>query len=321
MALRRNIRLRKEYLHRKAEEAKELAIYEKKHKIRTAIEAGKPIPTEFRGEKAGANNERRLREAMAYDDEYTFNKPAVDVDDEYTNAGVMDPKICVTTSRNPSSRLKQFAKEMRLMFPNSTRINRGAYKLQQVVETCRENEFTDIIFLHEHRGEPDAMTICHLPHGPTAVFTLYNTVMRHDIFVSREEKKTISEAYPHLIFDNFTSKLGSRVENVLKYLFPVPKTVDATGKETKRVLSFINRDDFISFRHHTFKRKEDSRASFEPGIRKPRDIELEEIGPRFELQLYQIKLGTVDQVEAETEWVRHFYMNTSNKRKTLSLPT
>ena len=32
------------------------------------------------------------------------------VDDEYAWAGVEDPKIVVTTSHNPSSRLKQFAK-------------------------------------------------------------------------------------------------------------------------------------------------------------------------------------------------------------------
>lgn len=32
------------------------------------------------------------------------------VDDEYRWAGVEDPKIMITTSRDPSSKLKQFAK-------------------------------------------------------------------------------------------------------------------------------------------------------------------------------------------------------------------
>ena len=47
-------------------------------------------------------------------------------------------------------------------------------------------------------------------------------VLRHDI---GEKKKvgTISEAYPHLVVDNFTSKLGQRVGNILKFLFPCPK--------------------------------------------------------------------------------------------------
>lgn len=49
--------------------------------------------------------------------------------------------------------------------------------------------------------------VCHLPFGPTAYFTLYNVVMRHDV----PDIGTMSEAYPHLIFHNFTSRLGKRV--------------------------------------------------------------------------------------------------------------
>lgn len=57
---------------------------------------------------------------------------------------------------------------------------------------------------------------------------------------------TISEAYPHLILDNLTSPLGGRIANILKHLFPVPK------EDSKRVITFANRDDYISFRHHTY---------------------------------------------------------------------
>lgn len=47
-------------------------------------------------------------------------------------------------------------------------------------------------------------------------------MLRHDI---GEKKKvgTISEAYPHLIINQFSSKLGQRVGNILKFLFPAPK--------------------------------------------------------------------------------------------------
>lgn len=308
--MRKNIRLRKEYLWKKEQQAKSLAVFENKRKIKNAIEVGKSIPTELRGE------ERNLRKQINLDDDYTFNKPVTDVDDEYFNAGVIDPKICITTSRDPSSKLKQFAKEVRLIFPNSSRINRGSYKIREIVSTVRENEFTDLVVLHETRGKPDALTVCHLPHGPTATFTLYNVVTRHDILSSEDStaKKTVSEAYPHLIFDNFSTKLGYRVESILKFLFPVPKV---SGDESKRVMSFINRDDFISYRHHVFKKVEGV-SGFEPGIRKPEDIEIEEIGPRFEMQLYQIKLGTIDQPEADIEYIRHFYMNTAHKKKRLA---
>ena len=76
-------------------------------------------------------------------------------DDEYRWAGVEDPKIVITTSRDPSSKLKQFAKELRLIFPNSQRLNRGTYEYKQLMDACRANNVTDFIVVHEHRGVPD----------------------------------------------------------------------------------------------------------------------------------------------------------------------
>lgn len=89
------------------------------------------------------------------------------------------------------------------------------------------------------------MVVSHLPYGPTAYFGVFNTVLRHDIG-QKKEVGTISEAYPHLIFDKLTSQLGGRLTNVLKHLFPVPKP------DAKRVVTFANADDYISFRHHTY---------------------------------------------------------------------
>jgi U3 small nucleolar ribonucleoprotein protein IMP4 len=96
-----------------------------------------------------------------------------------------------------------------------------------------------------HRGEPDGMVVCHLPYGPTAYFGVFNTVLRHDIG-QKKEVGTISEAYPHLIFEKFTSPLGQRLANILKHLFPVPKD------DTKRLVTFANAEDYVSFRHHIY---------------------------------------------------------------------
>jgi hypothetical protein len=43
---------------------------------------------------------------------------------------------------------------MRLVFPNSHRINRGNYVIKELAEACRANEVTDLIVLHETRGVP-----------------------------------------------------------------------------------------------------------------------------------------------------------------------
>lgn len=109
--------------------------------------------------------------------------------------------------------------------------------IQDIVESCRSHEITDLILVHEHRGQPDGLIVCHLPLGPTAYFGLHNVVSvlvcvvhvellpctiwdamlggngfkfwqvtRHDI-KDRKTMGKMSEAYPHLILDNFTTEV------------------------------------------------------------------------------------------------------------------
>ncbi|WMV06977.1 hypothetical protein MTR67_000362 [Solanum verrucosum] len=320
---RRNIRLRREYLYRKSLEGKERLLYEKKRKIREALEEGKPIPTELRNEEAA------LRKEIDLEDEITA-VPRSTIDDEYANAPEKDPKILLTTSRNPSAPLTQFVKELKIVFPNAQRMNRGGQVISEIIETCRSHDFTDVILVHENRGVPDGIVISHLPFGPTAYFGLLNVVTRHDI-KDKKSMGTMSEAYPHLIFDKFSTKLGERTVNILKHLFPVPKP------DTKRILTFANQSDYISFRRCCSDSSKMSMGAcrilpnsvfgeFNTGATThhvyeknggPKSIELKEVGPRFELRLYQIKLGTMDQDEAQIEWVIKPYMNTSKKRTLL----
>ncbi|KAL2898344.1 U3 small nucleolar ribonucleoprotein IMP4 [Bienertia sinuspersici] len=280
--LRRNQRLRREYLYRKSLEGKERLLYEKKRKIKEALEEGKPIPTELRNEEAA------LRQEIDLEDDHTAIPKSV-IDDEYAKASEREPKILLTTSRDPSQPLTQFTKELKFVFPNAERMNRGGQIISEIVESCRAREFTDLLLVHEHRGVPDGLIVCHLPYGPTAYFGLHNVVTRHDI-KDKDSIGTMPGVYPHLILDNFTTK----------HLFPVPKP------DSKRIITFANQSDYISFRHHVY----DKQGG-------PKSIELKEIGPRFELRLYQVKLGTVEQKEAQNEWVLRPYMNTTKKRKFL----
>lgn len=112
--------------------------------------------------------------------------------------------------------------------------------MSSLVQACLAQEVTDLVLLHETRGRPDAMIISHLPHGPTLSLTLHNVTLRHD--VSSNASSTVSEQYPHLIFEHFSTKLGERVMGILRALFPVPKD------DARRVMTFVNEADFISFR-------------------------------------------------------------------------
>lgn len=232
--LRRQARERREYVYKKALESKQRQIYERKQKIREALASGKPLPPELRGPEA-----QELAKNLTLDEAQAV--PQTSIDDEYSRAGQYDPRVLITTSRSPSSRLSQFAKELRFVFPNSTRLNRGAYTMQELATAARANGVTDMVVVHEHRGVPDALIVSHFPHGPTLLFTLHNVTLRHE--VASHSNSTVSEQYPHLILDGFGGRLGDRVKNALRFLFPVPK------EDSKRVMTFANNNDFISFRY------------------------------------------------------------------------
>ena len=287
--LRQNIRLRKEYLHRRALEDRLSVTTEKKKRLREALDENKPIPGDLRQE------ERSLRKTLDLQDERTINRSHMD--DEYVNLGVEDPKILLTTSRDPSSRLTQFLKEMRLLLPNAQRVNRGAYIMKDIIELSRKNAVTDIVVLHEHRGKPDGLIVCHLPQGPTAYFGLSDVVLRHDL---AERPPNMSESKPHLVFEGFSGKIGRRTMTVLQALFPPAAPL------ADRVVSFVNKgDDLVHFRNHSFARSRKPDGSD--------DAELTELGPRFSMRLYRLEQGTLEMPDVKVEWALRPFMNKQRK--------
>ena len=284
MSVRREVRLRREFLFKKQQAVQESQRDDKKRKLRNALDEGKSIPTEIVAEA------RELQHELEND--LSLDKKSVD--DEYALLGLREPKVCVTTSRDPSSRLKQFAKEIKICVPNSQTVNRGNTRVDELVDACRKSDFTDIIVLNETRGMPDAMIVSHLPYGPTAYFTLSNCVLRHDI----PECTPASQAHPHLILDGLNSAVGKRIGRIMQALYPIPRP------ESKRIITYANRNDFISFRHHMYTQEKGK-------------IVIKEAGPRFEMQPYEIRLGTLEQDTAEKEWVLRPYQNTARKKQTL----
>ncbi|RYP55333.1 hypothetical protein DL768_000088 [Monosporascus sp. mg162] len=140
--------------------------------------------------------------------------------------------------------------------------------------------------IQEDRSLTQDRTLSHFPHGPTASFSLHNVVLRHDIPGSI--RGTVSESYPHLIFDGFTTRLGERVVKILKHIFPPREPVTSKAKLGNRVV--------------TFKRTgHDS-------------IELSEVGPRMSMKLFEIRSGTLENKDGDVEWHLNQYTRTSRKK-------
>ncbi|RYP30449.1 hypothetical protein DL767_006260 [Monosporascus sp. MG133] len=280
--IRKQARQRRDYLYRKAIILREAEISEKRAKLRASLATGKPLDPSIA-------NDQQLRKDFVYDESRPDRNAneELDLDDEYSQlSGIVDPRVLVTTSRDPSARLSAFAKEIRLLLPTAIRLNRGNLILPELTRSAQAAGLSDIVLLHEHRGVPTALTLSHFPHGPTASFSLHNVVLRHDIPGSI--RGTVSESYPHLIFDGFTTRLGERVVKILKHIFPPREPVTSKARLGNRVV--------------TFKRTgHDS-------------IELSEVGPRMSMKLFEIRSGTLENKDGDVEWHLNQYTRTSRKK-------
>jgi len=302
--LRRQARELRDYIYRRALTLRDAEIASKRAQLKSALASGKPLDGSIAKDKA-------LLADFKYDETRADRTTAdeLGLDDEYAQlSGVVDPRIIVTTSRDPSTRLGKFAKEIRLLLPTSIRLNRGNMVLPNIVQSAKSACMSDVVLLHEHRGKPTAMTISHFPHGPTASFSLHNVMLRADI--PESSAGTVSESYPHLIFDGFTTKLGQRVVQILKHMFP-PR--EGTAKEGNRVVTFRNIDDCIEVRHHVF-----VRTGYQ-------SVELAEVGPRMPMRLFEIRSGTLENggrngvagSGGDVEWHLPQFTRTSRKKNYL----
>ncbi|QUC20356.1 uncharacterized protein UV8b_04597 [Ustilaginoidea virens] len=297
--IRKQARQRRDYLYRRALLLRDAEISEKRAKLRASLASGKPLDPTIANDKA-------LRRDYQYDEsapDMSINEQ-LDLDDEYAQlSGIVDPRVLVTTSRDPSTRLSAFAKEIRLLLPTSVRLNRGNLILPDLVKSAQTAGLSDIVLLHEHRGTPSALTISHFPHGPTVSFSLHNVVLRHDIPGS--VRGTVSEAYPHIILEGFTTPLGNRIAKILKHVFPPREAITAKSKMGNRVVTFKNIEDSIEVRHHVF-----VRTGYD-------SVELAEVGPRMTMRPFEIRGGTLENKEGDVEWHLSQYTRTAKKKNYL----
>ena len=94
--LRRNIRLKKEYIFEKSQEIKQREQQETRIKMKQAVENEGSMPNNvIRNEKDKAIRNMELA------NDHTL-AARTNIDDEYEMAKYRDPKLLVTTSREPS---------------------------------------------------------------------------------------------------------------------------------------------------------------------------------------------------------------------------
>ena|SRR5579862_1677634 len=159
------------------------------------------------------------------------------------------PKLLITTSHHPSlsGPTHVFAADLLNVFPGSTFRPRGRtyLTLQRLAKGAAERGFTDMLVINEERARKkiDAITLIHLPDGPSARFRVSNVETCQSI----AGHGNATSHLPELILNNFTTRLGVRVARFFQCL--LPKQPEFKGRQ---VVTLHNQRDFIFFRRHRY---------------------------------------------------------------------
>ncbi|EGF82861.1 hypothetical protein BATDEDRAFT_9487 [Batrachochytrium dendrobatidis JAM81] len=206
----------------------------------------------------------------------------------------LPPKILVTTNRRPSASVYEFAEQFVSIFPDAEFVKRGSqFEIKKIVEIAIERSYTDLVVINEDRKKPNAITLIHLPDGPTAHFKL--TSVKLPKFIRGHGKA--DDYKPELILNNFNTRLGHTIGRMFASMFPhVPEFVG------RQVATLHNQRDFIFFRRH--------RYIFRNGER----CDIQELGPRFTLKLMSLQKGTFDTKFGEYEWLHKPELDTSRRK-------
>ena len=216
-------------------------------------------------------NDKEIKEALE-NDEYKnyFNN-------EYT------PQILLTTSIAHTAGIFRFIKELKNFIPNSYFYYRKKFDLGTIMSEAIKKEFTDIIIVTERLRKPYKLLLIHLPNGPTMEFKLFNVVYPDEI-----PGHGVSVGYnPELMFRNFKTTVGYRVQRALNALFP--RDEELKGRE---LITFQNQRDYIFFRYYRYIFTDDFQSA-----------NLQELGPRFAMRLLYIQKGLFDPEKGDYEWL------------------
>jgi U3 small nucleolar ribonucleoprotein protein IMP4 len=259
--------MKKEYLIKKEQEYKEKELESKKSKVLDCLDTTTKLSYDLR--KEGKN----ILEEIIY------NQKLEDVDYRL-------PKILVTTSKDPSSKLIQFAKHLSLILSAQHQI-RGSMSEEEISDMAHRLSYTCVILVYESKGVPSTLTISSFPFGDTLRFKIYN-------FSQINRLQNLGEK-SYLIVDNFETEIGLKIKKLFSLFFP-------KCDNAKRILTLANRDDRIAFRHYLISKGKKTEINLDFGC---------------DLQLFEIRKGTFEQ-DGDLEWVYRPHLKSGKSNKVLT---
>ncbi|KAF9786471.1 Brix-domain-containing protein [Thelephora terrestris] len=183
------------------------------------------------------------------------------------------PKVLVTTSPKATKVTYNLCEELVDIFPGAEFIRRKkgrGFEIGRIAGWAADRGYQKMLVVNEDVKKPNAITLVHLPNGPTAYFKLTSIELSKRI--SGHARSTAH--FPELVLNNFVTRLGHTVGRMFQTMFPpMPQF------QGRQVVTLHNQRDFLFFRRHRYAFRSTEKAA------------LQEIGPRFTLKLRSLRTG------------------------------
>ncbi|KAH9975850.1 anticodon-binding protein [Lactifluus volemus] len=183
------------------------------------------------------------------------------------------PKVLITTSPKATRASYEFCDELVGIFPGAEfhrRPKTRGFEMGKIAGWAAGRGFSNLVVVNENMKKPNAITLVHLPDGPTAYFRLSSIELTRKIFGHARA----TPHHPELVLNNFVTRLGHTIGRMFQTFFPpLPEF------QGRQVVTLHNQRDFLFFRRHRY------------AFRSTEKVALQEIGPRFTLKLRSLKKG------------------------------
>ncbi|KIY52827.1 Brix-domain-containing protein [Fistulina hepatica ATCC 64428] len=208
------------------------------------------------------------------------------------------PKFLITTGPQACKTTYEFCDELVGIFPGAEFIRRKkgkGFELGRIAGWAAKRGYKQMCVVNEDHKKPNAMTLIHLPHGPTASFKLTSVELTKDIF----HHARATAHHPELVLNGFGTRLGLAVGRMFQTCFPALPEFQG-----RQVVTLHNQRDFLFFRRHRcvlelgclrayiemIQKRYAFRNTEKAGQEDVR-VAMQEIGPRFTLKLRWMKCG------------------------------
>ena len=262
---------------------------QRKKQIKSKIRRNNQKEKDEKGDEAVEQIQiKTIDNQREHDDTYIQNDDEIEEEiknDEFTSYfnKEYDPQILITTSIRHTSSVFKFIKAIKDTIPNVYFYYRKKLDISEMINFAKEKGFSHMMIITEECKKPYRLTLAHLlGKGLTIELKISDVIYREDI----RGAALPSDHNPELIFKNFNTKLGFRLERIIHSLFPLDEELIG-----RRVVTFHNQRDYIFFRHHRYQFEEDLQG-----------VRLQEIGPSFTLRLLSIQEGLFEREKGDFEF-------------------